>query len=283
MSFKTILVVLDDAANIDDRIRLAASLAKTHDAHLVGAAMTGIPSDMVATWTHGIGADKASAHVGTVHRNAARAVHDFEAIAHEAGVATPEGQLVEAFEEDGAIQWARYADLVLVGQYNPDGSASPRLSHLGEHIAMSSGAPVLVLPYAGQFQSVGQHVLVAWNGSTQSARAVRQALPLLQRAAKVDIVVFSSASDKVADLDFDESQLVAYLARHRVQASVARRPRNEESTADVGDLLLSMAADIDADLLVMGCYGHTRFRETLFGGVTRTVLRSMTVPVFMAH
>nr|WP_314624407.1 universal stress protein [uncultured Noviherbaspirillum sp.] len=283
MSFKTILVYLDDAANVDDRIRLAASLARTHDAHLVGAAMTGIPSDMVATWTHGIGADKASAHVGTVHRNAARAVHDFEATAHEAGVAAPEGRIVEAFEEDGAIRWARYADLVVVGQYNPDGSASPRLSHLGEHIAMSSGAPVLVLPYAGRFQSVGQHVLVAWNGSTQSARALRHALPLLQNAAKVDIAVFSSASDKVPALDFDESRLTAFLARHSVQANVIRRPRDEESKVDVGDLLLSMAADVDADLLVMGCYGHTRFRETLFGGVTRTVLRSMTIPVFIAH
>lgn len=283
MSFKTILVYLDDAANIDDRIRMGASLAKTHDAHLVGVAMTGIPSDMVATWTHGIGADKASAHVGIAHRNAARAVHDFEAIAHEAGVSRLEGQLVEAFEEDGAICWARYADLVVVGQYNPDGSAPPRLSHLGEHIAMSSGAPVLVLPYAGQFQSMGQRVLVAWNGSTQSVRALRQALPLLQRAAKVDIAVFSSASDEVSELDFDEGQLIAFFARHGVQASVTRRPRDEESKVDVGDLLLSMAADVDADLLVMGCYGHTRFRETLFGGVTRTVMRSMTLPVFIAH
>jgi nucleotide-binding universal stress UspA family protein len=283
MSFKTILVYLDDAANVDDRIRLAAGLAKTHDAHLVGAAMTGIPSELVATWTHGMGAEKASAHVGSVHRNAARAVHDFETLAREAGVATPEGQLVEAIEEDGAVHWARYADLVVVGQYNPDGSASPRLAHLGEHIAMHSAAPVLVLPYAGRFQSVGQHVLVAWNGSTQSARALRHALPLLQRAARVDVVVFSAASDKGSDLDFDESQVIAFLARHRVQASVTRRPRNEESKVDVGDLLLSMAADIDADLLVMGCYGHTRFRETLFGGVTRTVLRSMTIPVFMAH
>lgn len=160
MSYKTILVYLDDSAHVDDRVRLAATLAKLYDAHLVGTAMTGIPSGMAATWTHGIGADKTSAYIGSIRRNVARAVQDFESIAKEAGVASFEGQLVEDIEEDGASRWARYADLVVVSQYNPQDSISSRVPHLGEYIAMSSGAPLLVLPYAGQFKSIGQHALV---------------------------------------------------------------------------------------------------------------------------
>jgi nucleotide-binding universal stress UspA family protein len=283
MSYKTILVYLDDAAHVDDRVRLAANLAKTYGAHLLGTAMTGIPSGMAATWANGIGGDKVATYLGTVHRTAARTLHDFKFIAQEIGVATFEGQLVEDVAEDGLNRWVSYADLVIVSQYNPQDPVSSRVADLGEYVAMSNGVPVLVVPHAGQYKTIGDRVLIGWNGSAQAVRAVRSALPILQRAAKVEVAIFSSSGDAESDLIFTEGKIIEFLARHGVQASVIRRPRNEESNVDVGDLLLSMVADVDANLLVMGCYGHTRFKEILLGGTTRTILRSMTVPVLMAH
>lgn len=283
MSYKTILVYLDDDAQIDDRVRLAASFAKIHDAYLIGTAMTGVSNNMAATWAKGIGGDKMATYLGTIRRNVARTVHDFELAAQEAGITLFEGQLVDDFEEDGISRWARYADLVIVSQYNSQDAVSSRVPHLAEHVAIDSGAPVLVLPYAGQFRTIGQHILIAWNGSAQAARAVRSALPILQRAARVDVALFTSSSDTESELAFAEKGITSFLARHAVQASVIRRPRDEQANVDVGDLLLSTAADVDADLLVMGCYGHTRVKEILLGGATRTVLGSMTVPVLMAH
>lgn len=283
MSYKTLLVYLDDAAQIDERVRLAASLAKAHGAHLVGTAITGIPRNMAATWAKGIGGDKVATYLGTLHRSIARTVHDFESMVQDAGVSSFEGQLVEDIEEDGLTRWARYADLVIVSQTNPQDTVSSRVPHLAEYVAISSGAPILVLPYTGQFRTPGQHVLIAWNGSAQAVRAVKSAMPVLQRAAKVDVAIFSASSDTESDLAFTENRITAFLARHGVQANVIRQARDEECNVDVGDLLLSMTADIDADLLVMGCYGHTRLKEILLGGVTRTILRSMTLPVLMAH
>ena len=283
MSYRTLLVYLDDAAQIDDRVRLGASLAKTHGAHLVGTAMTGIPRNMAATWAKGVGGDKVATYIGTIHRSVARTVHDFESVAKETGLTSFEGQLVEDIEEDGLTRWARYADLVIVGQTNPQDIVSSRVPHLAEHVAISSGTPVLVLPYAGQFRTLGQRVLIAWNGSAQAARAVRSALPLLQQANDVCVAIFHASSDAESDLAFAENKIISFLGRHGIDARVVRHPRNETSDVDVGDLLLSMAADVDADMLVMGCYGHTRFKEILLGGATRTVLRSMTIPVLMAH
>ena len=283
MCYKTLLVYLDDTAQTDDRVRLAATLAKAHDAHLAGTAITGIPHNMAATWAKGIGGDKVATYLGTLHRSVARTVHDFESVVQETGLNSFEGQMIEDIEEDGLTRWARYADLVIVSQYNPQDPVSSRVPHLAEYVAISSGAPVLVLPYAGQFKTLGQHVLIAWNGSAQAVRAVRGALPMLQRAAEVDVAIFSASSDAESDLAFTESRITAFLAKHDVKANVIRRPRDDESNIDIGDLLLSMTADVDADLLVMGCYGHTRLKEILLGGATRTILRSMTLPVLMAH
>lgn len=156
MSYKTLLVYLDDAAQIDDRVRLAASLAKTHGAHLIGTAITGIPHNMAETWAKGIGGDNVATYLGTIQRAVSRTVRDFESVAQEAGLTLFEGQLVEDIEEDGLTRWARYADLVVVGQYNPQDGVSSRVPHLAEHVAISSGAPVLVVPYAGQFRTLGQ-------------------------------------------------------------------------------------------------------------------------------
>ena len=142
---------------------------------------------------------------------------------------------------------------------------------------MASGRPALFLPHAGKLDSPGRRVMVAWKPTPQSARAVTSALPLLRRAEHVTVVEWAPEPGGCRGAALD---LKTYLALHGVQAT---HERQEREPPDVGEELLSRATTLDADLLVMGCYGHSRARELVLGGATRTVLRSMTLPVLFCH
>ena len=148
-----------------------------------------------------------------------------------------------------------------------------------EYVVINSGRPVLIVPYAGRFDTFGKRVLVAWDASISATRAVTAALPLLRRADAVEIVVFNADVQDDAHGEQPGADIALYLARHDVKVNVVR----QNSKIDIGNALLSMTNDLNSDLMVMGGYGHSRFREILLGGVTRTVLESMTVPVLMAH
>ncbi len=147
-------------------------------------------------------------------------------------------------------------------------------------MALAVGRPVLVVPYAGRFEACGRRVLVAWNASRAATRAVNDAMPLLAGAETVTVLCVDPDEDRRAHGDVPGADVAVHLARHGVKARV-------ESTASggigVGNAVLSRASDIGADLLVMGAYGHTRVRELLLGGATRTILESMTVPVLLSH
>ena len=170
---------------------------------------------------------------------------------------------------------ARYADLTVIGQIAPDEPAVLPVD-LPEHVVMGAGRPVLMGPYAGTFPTLGERAVVAWDESREAAHAVHAAMPLLEAATKVTVLTLNAEDDD----DGPARQLVEHLSRHGVHAepSVMR-----SDDVDVGALLLSRAADLTADLLVMGAYGHSRFREIVLGGATREIFRSMTLPVFMAH
>ncbi len=191
------------------------------------------------------------------------------------------------------LRRARCTDLIVLGQHDtqhPEGHTA-RLSH---RLLVSAGCPLLFVPYAmpGEPSTCATRILVAWSGTRESARALRDALPLLRRARHVELVHFAhaSASDSAAGL----ADVQAHLARHDVQATCVARGRREPTLAErimpgwipdapVAEALLSHAADIEADLIVMGGYGHPRAWELTLGGVTRTLLQSMTVPVLMSH
>jgi nucleotide-binding universal stress UspA family protein len=136
---------------------------------------------------------------------------------------------------------------------------------------------VLAVPYAYERKPVGRRILVAWNGSREAARAVGDAMPLLERAEHVQVAVFRPDAGPG---ELPGADLAAHLARHGARANVTR---HEASDIDVGNLLLSTAFDAQADLIVMGAWGHSRLAELVLGGVTRTILESMTVPVLMSH
>ncbi len=185
---------------------------------------------------------------------------------------------------------ARSADLVVLGQASDD-SAGGLSRRFGSSLMVSAGCPLLFVPSVGKVEPCGQRVLVAWSATRECARALRDALPVLQRAESVELLRFGPPADSEGEpLDV----VVAYLQSHGVTASVVVRPLRELSfgermltptvvDAPVAEFLLSHAADTNADLIVMGGYGHARAFELLLGGVTRTILSSMTLPVLMSH
>lgn len=174
---------------------------------------------------------------------------------------------------------ARYSDLAVISQFSPDDHAATVPPDFPEYIILNSGTPVLVVPYAGSFESVGKRPLIAWNASSASTRALKDALPLLKSATSADVVVFNAEEDREAHSEQAGDDIALFLARHEIPVEVHR----EVTSLNVGDSLLSLAADLGSDLVVMGGYGHSRFREIMLGGATRTILKSMTVPVLMSH
>ena len=172
---------------------------------------------------------------------------------------------------------ALYADLLVLGQREPPGDTAPDVpTDFVESVLIDSGKPALVVPYIGVRAAPGQTVLVAWKPTREAARAVAGALPLLQAAGRVHVALWSDAGADQAEA----APIEAYLRRHGVAPTVQA---HGGAKREIGELLLSLAADLGADLLVMGCYGHTRAREWVMGGATRTLLQSMTLPVLMAH
>ncbi len=167
----------------------------------------------------------------------------------------------------------------LVGRYSGR-SVEDLLSYHGRlHGDEQKAALVLVVPFIGLKWGFGQRPIIAWNASREAARAVKNAMPFLEPADIVDVVTFHPREGRDVHGELPGADIALHLARHGIQVDVQRL---EGDDIDVGNALLSHAADRDSDLLVTGCYGHSRLREWGLGGATRTILRSMTVPVVMA-
>lgn len=279
MSYKTILVYIDDAANVEARIELAANLAKAEDAHLIGTAMTGVSRYLYETMSADAGLAGIAPFLDTVRQRTERLLAPFEQIARRVGVASVETRMTDDEAAGGLSLQARYSDLVVVGQYDPDGPAPSTYADLPEYVTMNGGSPVLIVPYTGAFTHIGERVMIAWDGSMEATKTVHSAIPLLRRAKNVDVVVFNATTDASSHGEQPGADIALYLARHNIQVNVIQ----QKTEIDIGNALLSLVADLNADLLVMGCYGHSRFREVLLGGPTRTVLQSMTIPVLTAH
>jgi nucleotide-binding universal stress UspA family protein len=145
-------------------------------------------------------------------------------------------------------------------------------------MALESGRPVLVVPRVGTYTSIGERILVAWNGKRESARATFDAMPLLSQASSVKVLTIEPAQAEEGTLP--DTEIAASLARHGVKVTSARTIAPETSVADE---ILNRVSDDSADLLVMGAYGHSRFRELVFGGVTRGIAQQMTVPTLLSH
>jgi len=278
MDYKTVLVHVDDSPEAPDLVTFAARLAHAQDAHLVGMTQTGITRFIRETTLPGVELGDLTPLFNDLRAVAEGRAANFDKLVRRAGVASFEHRVDDA--EPGlalAIQ-ALYADLVIVGRTRPGTPALSGVAGLPEYVALNSPCPVLVVPHPGIRTGAFERVMIAWNASPEAARAVRAALPLLARATQVEIVLFDDDSSSARSPE-DAADLARFLARHGVDAGVSRHhPRGE-----VGNALLVHAEDRKADLLVMGCYGHSRYREILLGGVSRTVLRRLPLPVLLAH
>jgi len=167
----------------------------------------------------------------------------------------------------------------VIGQKNPEWPSGVG-QEFERNVPLAAGRPVLVVPYAFEHRPLGHRVLVAWNASREAARAVSDALPLLKRAGHVHVVAFQPERSGTAHGEEPGADVGLYLTRHGVKVTASSY---ENSTVDIGNQLLSRAFDLSADLIVMGAWGHSRLREFVLGGVTRTLLETMTVPVLMSH
>jgi nucleotide-binding universal stress UspA family protein len=277
-SLSQLLVHLDASPRASRRLEVARSIAQTH-----GAAVTALyavtPALLVVPFAPEAGPSVANA-LGEIDAQRRAQAH----AAFDRSTATPGVHAAWAEVEDypivpAVIRQALYADLLVLGQYDPEDSESAGIPFdFPEMVIAGSGKPALVLPYAGAAPTVGQSIVIAWKPTREAARAVSAAVPLLQRARRVHVVAWGEDEEQVigARLDLD-----GYLKLRGIEPVWHREPGEEP--AGIGDLLLSRSFDLDADLLVMGCYGHSRTREWVLGGTSRTILRSMTLPVLMAH
>jgi|NGEPerStandDraft_6_1074524.scaffolds.fasta_scaffold01424_6 nucleotide-binding universal stress UspA family protein len=282
MSYKTIVIHLDTGPRCALRVDLAAGLAAAHGSHLVGIAATGRP-DVIVTMNSAVPdhVEGVALSAAYLRERAAELARSFERQCVAAGVSSYEARVVDDAALDAVVRHGRCSDLVVVGQtdrrsgpFGVEGVATD----FPQQVLLHSGAPVLLVPCAGAFRHVGRRALVAWKDTREAARALRDALPMLRSAERVVLLEIGEAGTRPsAEGAFDAAR--AWLASHGVAADA----RFETSAIDIGDELLSRAADLDADLIVMGGYGRSRVREWVLGGATRHLLAQMTAPTLMSH
>lgn len=218
-------------------------------------------------------------HLNLLRERAEKAISGFNKSMQESGVQSFASMIANDEAGGGIGLQARYSDLVVIGQTNNDEPSPSVLPDFPEYIIMNSGRPVLIIPYTGDFTSVAKRPLISWDASRESTRAVTDAIPLLKRAELVQVAIFNPKSTPDAHGEQPGADIALYLARHGIKVEVSVH----KTSTDIGNAVLSLAHDLDSDLLVMGGYGHSRFREMIMGGVTRTILKSMTIPVLMSH
>ncbi len=277
MAYKAILVhvpLVDSKVQVE----LAARLAKAFGAHLTGICSlteTAMLRSAVQNPFIRLEPEKVEGLIEQELSEASVAETEFDAIADRVGVAhswlTGEGE-----DADLIVHASRLQDLAVVEQAR---DPSDLLWGPAVQIALS-GHPALIVPRVWTSPEFGRRAVVAWNGSAQSAAAVRKAVPLLQRAEQVTVLIGTSRATFPATMRIAHLDVVAYLRHHGVTADVGESDTPDD---DAGAAILKAASAAGADLIVMGSFGHSRFREWVLGGATRHVLEHMDVPVFMAH
>ena len=274
---KDIVVNLTGAAPQEFAADYAISLAQLFEAHVAGvgfiyepvipgSVMGGIPTDLI----------EAQREENT--KSAKAATSRFEAAAARAGVSS-EVRILDASVAGAADLFGRIArrfDLAVVGQARPKEGASEEL--LIEGALFESGRPVVVVPYVQTRPVTLDRALVCWDGSRPATRAIADALPFLRRAKAIDIVAVSGERGKGSELV--GTNMARHLARHGLEVELKRV---SAGNVDVPSAIRAQIAETGADFMVMGGYGHSRLREFILGGVTRTILTSSAIPVLMSH
>lgn len=279
MSLKNILVHVDISEHCKQRLDVATSLARSFGAHLSGIyvipeALT--PAVMAPEY---FPADFIAKQEEVERERAREARAFFDKYIAETGIPA-EWRASGGVRARVIATNARYSDLTILSQAEHSSQVGVEAMELPADVALSAGRPIIVVPYIGAPRTLGSHVLIAWNASREATRAVNDAMPLLQRAKKVTVLAVDPKRGIEAHGEIPSADIALHLARHGVNAEAAQTVSSE---LDVGDVILSRAFDLGADLIVIGAYGHSRLREFMLGGVTRHLLQHMTVPILMSH
>ena len=275
---RSILLHLDNATTAAARFDVARALAQSHGAS-IEALYAVTPWQMRYPFAFSSEAPMAAQMAELEQEQRDKQRRSFEALRQAAGAGPgPEWRETQDDPVRAFVQYAWAADLLLLGQAAPDDeTASGVAADFVPSVLIECGKPGLVLPFIHKGPLEADTVLLAWKPSPQAARAASAALPWLKRARKIHVAAWPEAADDHSD---PAATIGSWLQHHGLTAVMHR---DAPAGRDVAEWLLSLATDVSADLLVMGCYGHGRAREWLLGGATRTVLQSMTLPVLMAH
>lgn len=274
MAYKHILVHLDSSPHAEARIDAGITLAKTHGALLRGLFAQ---PDRQAT---SVIARRTSDHLAQA---ATRSEATFLAKTQEAGIPSEWHQLAHG-EYNHVIRetiiWSRFADLTIFSQYDRDNAEGAAPEELAEQVVLNAGRPVLVIPFAGHFPVIGKRVVVAWNAEREAARALGDAMPILQAASEVTVITVLTQATAGNPADTPRIGMLDHLRLHGITAEASNFAVN-----DIGamDALLAQAIDRGADLLVMGAHGHYGFPYLHRGSGTRHVLRTAPMPVLLSH
>lgn len=277
MGYRTILVYCDAGRGAAARTRIAFDLAGRFGGHVIGLHVRHAFQAPAFT--------DAGPAMDSLYKSYETAVKADEAIATAsfkeaagAGGSSSEWRVADGFVDEILSVQARTADLVIVGQAEPDSGPTATPPDLAEDVAMAGVCPVLIVPHIGAAKPPGKTVMLCWNDSREAKRAAVGALPLLKEAEKTIVLIV----DRKTGPDREEpgADVAAWLACHGAKVTVQR---DTSVDSDVGAVILSRAADHDVDLIVMGVYGHSRMREFVLGGASRTLLASMTAPLLVAH
>ena len=275
--YKTILVHYDAGRTAPMRLDIALEIGAKFDAHVACLyALSAMPTPSFAFEAAKI-VREVQERVGAEMLETAR--RGYDECLRRTGYEKAEWRTTSRDALDAVALHARYSDLVVIGQKNEEW-ASGVTKNFERGALLAAGRPVLVVPYAFERKPIGRQVLVAWNASREAAHAVTGALPLLKQAGHVHVIAFNPDKAGAAHGQEPGADVGLFLTRHGVKVTVSR---HDAQDVDVGNQLLSRAFDVSADLIVMGAWGHSRLQELVMGGVTRTILDSMTVPVLMAH
>ncbi len=274
---KEILVLVDASDASQQRVEVAVNYAEKLGAHLTGLFIT--PDvNVPGFFEKSLFLEALKKHQADLSAHSDQLKDQF--MQATSGLAAGSDWVWEqgSFDEI-VIGYSRGADMTMIGQYDPDHAEGMNPDN-PDQIILRSGRPILVIPYVKVPASIpAKKAVVAWDGSREATRALHDAIPLLQQAKKVEL--FTVAEPKSAAAQYAKLDLViAHLQRYGIAAQGDQLTRGD---LDIGDMLLNHIVDIGADMLVAGAYGHSRLREVVLGGVTRSLLSYCSVPVLMSR
>jgi nucleotide-binding universal stress UspA family protein len=275
VSYKSILVFLDDGKSNEDRVNAAISMAVSHGAHLTGASLLSLKPETLNT-------DNVDLAALESKRMAERLVKEFESKASMAGI-EHDSLIVPGNSDESASKMAhhgRNADVIILAQPNPDGRNFTRMLSFAEEIMLYSGRPVMFIPYIGTNKIPFKKALISWDGTPAATRATYDAIPILKRTEEVTVLVVESKKQLESKSDEQAEALSRNLVRHGIHARVERISPGQATVASV---ILNEVSHHDIDVLIMGGYGTPSLRQKILGGVTRSLLSTMLIPVLMAH